>query len=70
MELFYKDIGEKRQDKMRLKTDKEFKQTNKEQLSKKFNIEIYSIHLRGGKAFAAEKNVYEFKKLLLRSKGI
>ena len=55
MELFYKNIGKKRLGKMRLQTDQEFKQTNKEQLSKKFNIEIYSTHLRGGKAFAAEE---------------
>ena len=55
---------------MRLQTDQEFKQRNTEELSKKFNFEIYSTHLRGGKAFAAEQKIRELKKLLLRSKRI
>ena len=40
---------------MRLQTDQEFKQRNIEQLNKKFNVEMYTEHLRGGKAFAAEQ---------------
>ena len=55
MELFYKDIEKKRLGKMRLQTDQEFKQRNIEQLNKKFNVEMYSEHLRSGKAFAAEQ---------------
>ena len=31
---------------------------------------MYSIHLRGGKAFAAEQKIRELKKLLLRGKCI
>ena len=31
---------------------------------------MYSTHLRGGKAFAAEQKIRELKKLLLRSKCI
>ena len=31
---------------------------------------MYSIHLRNGKAFAAEQKICELKKLLLRSKRI
>ena len=31
---------------------------------------MYSTHLRGGKAFAAEQKIRERKKLLLRSKRI
>ena len=69
MELFYKD-RKKRLGKMRLQTDQEFKQRNIEHLNKKFNIEIYSTHSRGGKAFAAEQKIRELKKLLLRSKRI
>ena len=55
---------------MRLQTDQEFKQRNIEQLNTKFNVEMYSTHLRGGKAFAAEQKICELKKLLLRSKCI
>ena len=39
---------------MRLQADQEFKQRNIEQLNKKFNVEMYSTHLRGEKAFAVE----------------
>ena len=46
---------------MRLQTDQEFKQRNIEQLNKKYNIEIYSTHVRGGKAFAAEQKICELK---------
>ena len=53
---------------MRLQTDQEFKQRNREELNKKFNVEMYRIHLRGGKAFAAEQKIRELKKLLLSSK--
>ena len=55
---------------MRLQTDQEFKQRNIEELNKKFNVEVYSTHLRGGKAFAAEQKIRELKKLFLRSKHI
>ena len=68
--LFYNEIKKKRLGKMRLQTDQEFKQRNIEELNKKFNVEVYSTHLRGGKAFAAEQKIRERKKLLLRSKRI
>ena len=68
MDLSYNDIKKKRLGKMRLQTDQEFKQRNIEELNKKFNVEIYSTHLKGGKAFAAEQKIRELKKLLLRSK--
>ena len=55
---------------MSLQTGQEFKQRNKEELNKKFNVEIYSTHLRGGKALVAEQKICELKKLLLRSKQI
>ena len=61
MELFYKDIENKRFGKMRLQTDQEFKQRNIEQLNRKFNVEIYSTHLRGEKAFAVEQKIRELK---------
>ena len=56
MELFHKEIKKKKRlGKMRLQTDQEFKQRNIEQFNKKFNVEMHSTHLRGGKAFSAEK---------------
>ena len=54
MELFYNDINKKRDGKMRLQTDQEFKQRKRFELNKKFNVEMYSTNLRSGKAFAAE----------------
>ena len=55
---------------MRLQTDQEFKHRNIEKLNKKIEVKMYSTHLRGGKAFAAEQKIHEIKKLLLRSKRI
>ena len=66
MELFYNDIDKKRLGKMRLQTDQEFKQRNIEELNKKFDVEMYSTHLRGGKAFAAEQKIRELKKTFIR----
>ena len=68
MELFYNDIKKRRLGKIRLQTDQEFKQRNIDELKKKFNVKMYSTHLRGGKAFAAEQKIGELKKLLLSSK--
>ena len=62
MELFYNYIDKKSLGKMRLQTDQEFKQRNIEELNKKFDVEMYSTHLRGGKAFAAEQKIRELKK--------
>ena len=47
---------------MRLQADQEFKQKNIEELNKKFNVEMYSTHLRGGKLLQQNKkevNVYK-----------
>ena len=55
---------------MRLQTDDKFKQRNKEELNQKFNVEMYSTHVSGGKAFVAEQKIFELKKLLWRSKRI
>ena len=66
MELFYNDIDKKRLGKMRLQTDQVFKQRNIEELDKKFDVEMYSTHLRGGKAFAAEQKIRELKKTFIK----
>ena len=55
---------------MSLQTDLEFQQNEIKNLNKKYNVEIFSTRLGGGKAFAAEQNIREFKKLLLKSKSL
>ena len=55
MQLFYNDIDKKRLGKMRLQTDQVFKQRNIEELDKKFDVEMYSTHLRGGKLLQQNK---------------
>ena len=55
---------------MIIQTIQEFKQRHKEELNKKFNVEIYSTHLRGRKLFVTEQKIRELKKLLLRSNRI
>ena len=53
---------------MRLQTDLKFNQDQIKQLIKKFDVKIFHTKLHGGKAFAAEQKIREFKKILLRSK--
>ena len=55
---------------MRLQTDQEFKQQKIYDLHKKFNVNMFTTSLRGGKAFTAEQKIRDFKKNLLRSKRI
>ena len=63
MEQFYNNIQKKRNGKrMRLKTDQEFKQWKIYDINKKFNVDMFTMSLRGGKAFAAEQRIREFKK--------
>ena len=70
MELFYNDIKDKRRGRMRLQTDKEFDQNKMKKLNKKFHVEMHQTNLRGGKAFAAEQKIREFKNFLQRIKQI
>ena len=39
---------------MRLQTDQEFKQRKIYNLNKKFDVDMFTTRLRGGKVFAAE----------------
>ena len=55
---------------MRLQEDLEFKQNQIKKLNDKFNVDIFHTRVRGGKAFAAEQKIREFKKILLRSKRL
>ena len=68
MEIFYDNIQPKRTGKMHLQTDLEFNQSKIKALNKKFDVEMFHTKIRGGKAFAAEQKIREFKKILLRSK--
>ena len=72
MEQFYNDIQKRKKKNgkwMRLPTDQKFKQWKIYHLNKKFNVDMFTTSLRGGKAFAAEQKIREFKNLL-RSKRI
>ena len=53
---------------MRLQTDLEFKQNEIKKLNDQYNVEMFHSKVRGGKAFAAEQKIREFKKILLKSK--
>ena len=70
MEEFYKEIDgkRKRNEKMRLQVDLEFQQNKIKELNKKYNVDMFSTKTRGGKAFAAEQKIREFKKILFRIK--
>ena len=62
LELFYRDIQPKREQiaknkKMRLQTDLEFRQNDIKKLNKKYNIEMFSSSVRGGKAYAVEQKI-------------
>ena len=47
---------------MRIQTHLEFNQKKIKQLNQKFDVEMFHKQLAGGKAFAAEQKVREFKK--------
>ena len=70
MEAFCEEVSLKRKEKMRLKTDLEFQQNEIKNLNKKYNVEMFSTRVRGGKAFAAEQKIREFKKLLLKVEAL
>ena len=73
LELFYKEIDskhDKKTNKMRLQTDLEFQQNEIKKLNTKYDVEMFSSSIRGGKAFAAEQKIREFKKILFKSKRL
>ena len=53
---------------MRLQIDLEFTQTEIKKINKKYNVEMFSSRVPGGKVYAAEQKIREFKKLLFKSK--
>ena len=70
-ETFYKEIESKRSknEKMRLQTDQEFQQNEIKKLNLKYNVEMFSTRIRGGKAFAAEQKIRELKKIIFKTKN-
>ena len=67
LEKFYKEVVNKRKNKkMRLQTDIEFKQKKIFALNKKYNVDMFSTAVRGGKAFVAKQKLRELKKRLSR----
>ena len=70
LEEFYKEIDSKRieKEKMRLQVDLEFQQNKIKKLNEKYNVEMFTTKNRGGKAYAAEQKIREFKKILFRIK--
>ena len=67
LKLFY-DIKQKKLEECLCKTDLEFKQNRIKKLNDEFDIEMFHTKVRGGKVFAAEQKIREFKKILIRSK--
>ena len=70
LKLFYDDIQKKRTGRMRLQTDLEFKQNEIIKLNEDYDVEMFHTKVRGGKAFAAEQKIGQFKKLLLKGKRL
>ena len=71
METFYTEFQDKRKGlKTRLQTDPEFKQNEIFELNKKYNVEMFSTAIGGGKAFAAEKKLRKLKKRIFRLKAL
>ena len=70
MEQFYNDIEEKSDlnKVIRLQTDLEYQQNDIKKLNKKYYVVMFSTRVSGGKAFAAEQKIREFKKMLLKTK--
>ena len=71
LEDFYQDISTKRKknETMRLQTDQEFQQNEIKKINLKYNVEMFSSRLRGGKAFAAEQKIRELKKVIFKTKN-
>ena len=72
LETFYKEVEKKcnKKEKMRLQTDQEFQQNEIKKLNLKYNVEMFSSQIRGGKAFAAKQKIREFKKIIFKTKNV
>ena len=71
MNEFHQDGNKKRKnEKMRLQTDHEFQQAEIKNLNKKFNVDMFSTSVHGGKAFAAEQKIRELKNQIFWLKAL
>ena len=68
LNIFYDEIDNRRSGKITLQTDLEFRQNEIKKLNEKYDVTLFHSRLRGGKAFAAEQKIREFKKTLLKTK--
>ena len=70
MEQCYEEIETKSDSKeqMMIQTDPEFRQREIQKLNKKYNALMFHTKIRGGKTFAADQKIREFKKMLQKSK--
>ena len=66
MELFYKEIEQKRnqKEKMRLQVDLEFQQNEIKKLNQKYNVEMFSTKIRGGKLLQPNKKLENLKNFI------
>lgn len=64
LETFYKEIENKikKDKKIKLQTESEFKQNKTYEINSKHNVDIFSATVRGGKAYAAEQKNGELNK--------
>ena len=68
---FYKEVEEKRKgQKTRLQTDQEITRKKIFDLNKKYNVNMFSTALRGGKAFATKEKLKELKKIIFWFKAL
>ena len=66
LNLFYYDVKNKRMGKLHLQTDLEFNQNQIKKLNNGFNVEMFHTKVQGGKTFAAEQKMREFKKKIIK----
>ena len=53
---------------MRLETDLKFQQNEIKRLNEKYNVEMFTSRVRGGKAYTVEQKIREFKKLCSKAR--
>ena len=62
LKLFYVEVrNKKKRKRMRLQVDNEFQQVKIKDLNDENNVEMFMTAVRGGKAFAVEEKIGEFK---------
>lgn len=52
---------------LKIQTDRDFEQNKTKRLNKKYNMQMFSLKVRGSKAFLAKQKIREFKKLLFKT---